>query len=180
MVNVTKHSDGLVKRSREMAHAMREFGQSSTWLGQSEGDAVGAALTQLGATADNLADAASSHAEQEAIKLLEPLEEYARMLNSIKAAMQQRQDKKTAYMNAMGDVEAKSNAYKKVLGVPGKESQAATKENAVNSAQENANAAKDEFEKVSERLLAEFEMFKNQKALDIKEIVMGFINLQVM
>ena len=47
MMNVTKNSAGLVKRSREMAHAMREFGQSATWLGQSEGDAVGGALTQV-------------------------------------------------------------------------------------------------------------------------------------
>ena len=47
MQNVTRHADGLVKRSREMSHAMREFGQSSTWLGQSEGDTVGGVLTQV-------------------------------------------------------------------------------------------------------------------------------------
>ncbi len=134
---------------------------------------------QLGSTADGLADMTHNHAEQEALKLLEPLEEYARMLTSIKTAMQQRLDKKTAYSAALVDVEAKNNAYKKLLGVPGKESQAKAKETAVNAAQEHANAAKADFETVSERLLAEFEIFKNQKAIDIKELILGFINLQV-
>ncbi len=47
MVNVTKHSEALVKRSREISSAMFEFGQSITWLGQSEGDVIGTALTQV-------------------------------------------------------------------------------------------------------------------------------------
>lgn len=179
MVSVTKHSEGLVKRSRELSSAMFEFGQSITWLGQSEGDVIGTALTQMGSSVDSLSVAASSHAEQEAIKLLEPLEEYARMLTSIKYAMQQRTDKKSAYVNAMGDLEAKQNAYKKLLGVPGKESQAAQKEAAVQAAQEATDAAKLEFEKVSERLLAEFETFKTQKASDMKEILLNFVTLQI-
>lgn len=133
----------------------------------------------MGSSVDSLSVAASSHAEQEAIKLLEPLEEYARMLTSIKYAMQQRTDKKSAYVNAMGDLEAKQNAYKKLLGVPGKESQAAQKEAAVQAAQEATDAAKLEFEKVSERLLAEFETFKTQKASDMKEILLNFVTLQV-
>ena len=47
MQNVAKHADSLVKRSRENATAMFELGQSFTWLGQSEGDSLGAALTQV-------------------------------------------------------------------------------------------------------------------------------------
>ena len=47
LLNVTKHSALLVKKSRESATTLFEFGQSLTWLGQSEGDAVGAALTQV-------------------------------------------------------------------------------------------------------------------------------------
>ncbi len=133
----------------------------------------------MGSSADSLSVTASAHAEQEAIKLLEPLEEYARMLASIKIAMQQRQDKKVTYMNAMGDVEGKQNAYKKLLGVPGKEAQASAKEQAVQAAQEVTDSAKIEFERVSERLLTEFETFKNQKALDMKEIILNFVTLQV-
>lgn len=47
LLQVVKHSGLLVKKSRESATTLFEFGQSLTWLGQSEGDAVGAALTQV-------------------------------------------------------------------------------------------------------------------------------------
>jgi sorting nexin-1/2 len=45
--NVTKHSSALVKRNRETAQALYDFAQSLTWLGQSEGEALGVALTQV-------------------------------------------------------------------------------------------------------------------------------------
>eukprot|EP00428_Durinskia_dybowskii_P066394 CAMPEP_0170387430 /NCGR_PEP_ID=MMETSP0117_2-20130122/17553_1 /TAXON_ID=400756 /ORGANISM="Durinskia baltica, Strain CSIRO CS-38" /LENGTH=494 /DNA_ID=CAMNT_0010643297 /DNA_START=72 /DNA_END=1556 /DNA_ORIENTATION=+ len=179
LVNVTKHAESLVKRSRETAITFFEFGQSFTFLGQSEGDTVGAALSQLGNTADNLAGSAHTFAEAEVIKLVEPLEEYTRMLQSIKTAIGQRNTKKFAYVNCLIDVEAKTQAYQKLQGVPGKEAQAEQKQQAVTTAQDGADAAKAEFEKVSERLLTEFELFKNQKAFDIKEIMTNFVNLQI-
>lgn len=180
LTGVTKHAENLVKRSRETALAFYEFGQSFSFMGQSEGDTVGTALTQLGTTADSLAGNAHTFAENEVIKLVEPLEEYSRMLQSIKLAMQQRAAKKTAYINSLIDVEAKTQAFKKLQGVSGKESQAEQKEQAVSVAQDVADNAKVEFEKVSERLLTEFELFKNQKAFDIKEIMTNFVNLQVL
>jgi hypothetical protein len=82
-------------------------------------------------------------------------------------------------MNCMIDVEAKTAAFRKLQGVAGKEAQAEQKEQAVSAAQDGADAAKLEFEKVSERLLTEFELFKNQKAFDIKEMMTNFVNLQV-
>jgi sorting nexin-1/2 len=179
LTSVSKHAENLVKRSRDTALAFYEFGQSFTFMGQSEGDTVGAALSQLGTTADCLAGNAHTFAEAEVVKLVEPLEEYTRMLQSIKHAMQQRAAKKTAYVNCMIDVEAKTVAFRKLQGVAGKEAQAEQKEQAVSAAQDGADAAKLEFEKVSERLLTEFELFKNQKAFDIKEMMTNFVNLQV-
>jgi hypothetical protein len=126
-----------------------------------------------------LSSSCQSFAEDEVVKLVEPLEEYSRMLLSVKAAMQQRQNKKNAYLNCMVDVEAKQNAYRKLLGAPGKEGQVEAKEAAVVVAQKAADAGKVEFEKVSERLLTEFEVFKNQQAIDIKQIITDFVNLQV-
>jgi hypothetical protein len=134
---------------------------------------------QLGNTADHLSGNAYEFAENKVVQLVEPLEEYSRMLFSIKHAMQQRAAKKSAYIACMVDVDVKTNAYKKVQGVAGKEAQVEQKEQAVTAAQDAADAAKAEFEKVSERLLTEFELFKNQKACDIKEIITNFVNLQV-
>jgi sorting nexin-1/2 len=47
MQGVSKHTSSLVKQNRAMANALFEFGQAFTWLGQSEGDGLGAALTQV-------------------------------------------------------------------------------------------------------------------------------------
>jgi hypothetical protein len=42
------------------------------------------------------------------------------MISSIKYAMQQRADKKNAYLLAVNDVEAKKSAHSKIAGIPGK------------------------------------------------------------
>ena len=47
MSGVSKHTAALVKHNRAMANALFEFGQAFTWLGQSEGDSLGSALTQV-------------------------------------------------------------------------------------------------------------------------------------
>eukprot|EP01038_Epipyxis_sp_PR26KG_P011263 gene11263-15112_t len=177
--NVAKHSENLVKRNRDLSISMYELGQSFTFLGQSEGDALGSALTQFATTVDGVSTDCSHLALQETVKFLEPLEEYQRMLVSVKAAMQQRLDKKTAYINCISDVEAKQAAYKKLLGVAGKETQARAKEQAIEVAQQQTEQAKIEFEKVSERLLTEFENFKSQKSIDMKDAILSYVSLQV-
>lgn len=179
MTNITKHAESLIKRNRELSKAMFEFGQSFTWLGQSEGDAVGSALVEMGSTAESLSNNAQSHAEGETLKFVEPMEEYARMLASIKLAMKQRQQNKVHYINCIVDLESKQASYQKLLGVAGKEAQATAKEQAVVNAQQAADASKVEFERVSERLLTEFDLFKNQKAADVKEIILSFAQLEM-
>lgn len=179
MSSVSKHTTTLVKHNRVMANALFEFGQAFTWLGQSEGDALGAALTQMGNTADQLSVLATENAEAEAILLDEPLEEYVRLLSSVKIAMKRRQDKKDAYVNAILDLEAKQAAYNKVLGVPGKEEAANSKLALVEKSQSLVDNSRLEYEEVSERLLEEFDRFKREKAEDIKLILLNYVNLQV-
>ena len=132
----------------------------------------------MGTTIDSISALTSSHAESEAQKFVEPLEDYTRVINSIKHAMNQRQDKKAAYLHAIVDVESKNNALRK-LQVAGKDAQAKAKEQSVQSAQEACDAAKAEFEKVTDRLVTEFEMFKIHKAADLRQIIVDFVSLQV-
>lgn len=135
-------------------------------------------VLQMGATIDSISALTSSHAEAETQKFVEPLEDYTRVINSIKHAMSQRQDKKSAYLHAIVDVESKNNALRK-LQVAGKDAQAKAKEQSVQSAQEACDAAKAEFEKVTDRLVTEFEMFKIHKAADLRQIIVDFVSLQV-
>jgi len=180
MANIAKHADALVKRSKEMSHALDEFGQSFTALGISEGgEALGTALTQIGTAVDLLSVSGSEHAEAEVTRLQEPLEEYVRMIGSVKSAMAMRQERKSSYVAVLTDLAVKQAAYEKLLGAPGKEDSASAKKEAVKAAEANAEAAKAEFELVTKRLLRDFETFKVQKAADIQEILLNFVNLNI-
>eukprot|EP01040_Poterioochromonas_malhamensis_P001597 gene1597-1691_t len=179
MTAMLKHAEGLVKKNRETSQVLFELGQSISLFGQGEADGLGKALNEMGTSLDSLSATAASHAEAETIQFLETIDEYVRMIGSIKTAIQQRQAKKDVYLQAMGDLEAKTAAYRKLVGTPGKESQAKAKEQLMQSAQEVFDGAKLEFEKVTERLLSEFEAFKAQRALDMKEIMVDFVSLQL-
>lgn len=169
----------MVRRLKETSTNLFEFGQSLNFLGQSEGDAVGTALAHMGETIESIASCYTSQAEEEISKFMEPLEDYTRMMYSVKTAIQQRQDKRNAYIAALADVEAKAAAWKKVQGVMGKESMARQKEEIAVLAEEQRDRAKQEYERVTDRLLGEFESFRQRKAIDIKEIVSNFVDLQV-
>lgn len=134
----------------------------------------------MGTAADKLSSSATSTVELESIKVEEPLHEYVRLLSSVKTAMQRRQDKKTLYTDALVDLEAKQASYNKVVGNVGKESQIQEKLNAVEKSQSSVDNAKIEFEDVSEKLLEEFERFKREKTVDIREILLEYVNMQVL
>jgi len=202
MASVTKHVDAMVKRDAEIATAYNEVQQSLLALGQqTEGESISfgfsqvlrvavvfvscctlilLCLLQLAGAVEQVYNQAEKHVEGETINFLEPLQEYSRMLASIKASIGHRQDKKSAYVHALGDVEAKQAAHRKVMGVAGKESQAKAKEQAVINAQDTCDHVRKEFEKVTERLLTEFEFFKSQKGADLKETLLTFVSAQVM
>lgn len=133
----------------------------------------------MGNTADQLSVLATENAESENIMLAEPLEEYVRILASVKTAMRRRQEKKSVHVNAILDLEAKQAAYNKVLGVPGKEESANAKLAQVEKCQATVDSSRVEFEEVSERLLEEFDRFKREKAEDMKQILLNYVNLQV-
>lgn len=47
LATVSKNATALVVRNRKSATSLFEVGQSFTWLGQSEGDSFGTALSEV-------------------------------------------------------------------------------------------------------------------------------------
>ena len=133
----------------------------------------------MGNTADQLSVLATENAEAEAVHLEEPLEEYVRLLASVKAALKRRQEKKSIHLNALADLDSKQNSYNKVVGASGKEDQAMSKLAQVERCREQVEKSRTEYEEVSETLLIEFERFKLEKAEDIKQILLNYVRLQV-
>ena len=109
---------------RDAAKILAEFGKGLGELGQCEsstgsGGPLGLGMNQLAITVDGLAATAAIHAETQCSDLQEPFEEYARLIASVKLALQQRADKKVAYLDALTDVEVKQIAHNRVAVVAG-------------------------------------------------------------
>lgn len=133
----------------------------------------------MGQVAEKAGENHSRHAQQQCIQTEEPFLEYLRVISSVRKSIQQRQDYRQAYIDALTDVEVKQTAHNKLLGASGKTEQANLKHQQVVKAQANADAAKLLYEQVTERFLIDFENFKQQKAHDIRTILLRFIEIQV-
>jgi len=177
MEKASKAATLLVKRDRQVATAMFEYGQTLTWLGEAESDTLGTGLCQVGSAVDVLSQSATRHSDDELVQLDEPLQEYVRLLASLREAIKRRGDKKKLYANAIADLESKQQAYHKVAG-QAKEDVERAKQMAVEAAQTACNDAKECYERVSSELQEDFERFKAQKANDIRDILMNFVQAQ--
>lgn len=179
MGNVAKHTSGLMKRNRELANGLFEFGLAFTLLGQMEADPLSTALTKLGHTADQLSLMVTEQVSKETAHFEEPMYDYIRVLGAVKAALAARARHKHQLALACVDLENKKTLAAKLAGQPGKEERAAMAEHAVEKAQGDVATARDAFEQVSARVIREMERFKREKANDMRRIVLDYTSMQI-
>jgi sorting nexin-1/2 len=179
MTNVTQQASGLVRKSKEIANGLFEFGLAFNLLGQSEADSLGAALSEMGGTADRISVLSAEHAEREMREFEEPLQDYVKTIHAVKLALQRRQEKRVTYSTCLAEVEAKNVQLGKLRMQIGSEAKAYSTEMSLRRAQEAADGAREDFAAVSQRVLREVDRFKREKAEDMRRVVLDYINLQV-
>lgn len=179
MKNVSGQATGLVRKGKEIANGLFEFGLAFNLLGQSEADALGDALSQMGETADRLSVLSADHAEKEMSQFEEPLQDYIKTIHAVKLALQRRHDKRLTYSTCLSEVEAKQSNLAKLRATPGQEAKAYAAEMSLRRATEATNVASEDFAAVSQRVLREVDRFKREKAEDMRRTVLDYINLQV-
>lgn len=179
MRNVSHQATGLVRKGKEIANGLFEFGLAFNLLGQSEADALGDALSKMGETADRLSVMSAEHADKEMQQFEEPLQDYIKLIHSVKLALQRRHEKRLRYSTTLADVESKQAQLVKLRATIGSEAKAYGVEMSLRRAHEAAEAARDDFATVSQRVLREVDRFKREKAEDMRRTVLDFINLQV-
>lgn len=86
-----KHSTILVKKRKELANALSDFGVSATVLGQCE-KSLAESLMEVGKVSDSLSALGNAEAEKEGIQFEDSLAEYCRLVASVKVALQKRQE----------------------------------------------------------------------------------------
>lgn len=179
MKSVTQQASGLVRKSKEIANGLFEFGLAFNLLGQSEADSLGTALQTMGETADRLSVLAGKQAELEFQKFEEPLQDYLKQINAVKLALQRRHEKRLTYSTCLADVESKKTSLSKLRSQIGAEAKAYTVEMSLRKATDQANAAQEDFSACSQRVLREVDRFKRTKTEEMRSTVLAYIQLQV-
>mmetsp|Transcript_68960 Transcript_68960/g.135409 ORF Transcript_68960/g.135409 Transcript_68960/m.135409 type:complete len:503 (-) Transcript_68960:74-1582(-) len=179
MKNVSTQATGLVRKGKEMANGLFEFGLAFNLLGQSEADALGDALCKLGETADRLSVLSAEHADQEAMSFEDPLVDMIKMIQSVKMALHKRHEKRLTYSTCLQDVESKQSQLAKLRAQIGMEAKAYATEMSLRRAQEAAEVAREDFASVSQRVLREVDRFKRESTEDMRRTVLEYIQLQV-
>ncbi|OQR84880.1 sorting nexin [Achlya hypogyna] len=178
--SLSKHAHGLTKRAREIADGLFEFGVALTLLGQAEeNESLQTALSHVGTCADKLSVLAAEHAEKEVMLFEEPILDYIRLVQAVKAALVKRNEVRGQYHGTVLDLEAKQTALQKAQakGSPPEKVEAAS--NDVNEAKRRVDTAKLEHDMVTDRVLREVDRFKQEKLSDFKRIVLDYIQLQI-
>eukprot|EP00519_Triparma_laevis_P015372 CAMPEP_0182491636 /NCGR_PEP_ID=MMETSP1321-20130603/986_1 /TAXON_ID=91990 /ORGANISM="Bolidomonas sp., Strain RCC1657" /LENGTH=310 /DNA_ID=CAMNT_0024693923 /DNA_START=217 /DNA_END=1146 /DNA_ORIENTATION=- len=178
MKTVVKHTQSLVKKGKETATGLFEFGLAFTLLGQSEASSLGSALTLVGHTADSLSVLSAEQAEMENEKFENPMIDYIRIIGSVKEALGERKKKLVSYSTSVQELSARKSTLEKAQsgGQPEKVAQA---EESVGRAEGRMKEEERIFNETNERCLREVERFKSEKAADMKKTVLDYINLQI-
>jgi len=179
MKNVAQQTTGLVRKGKEIANGLFEFGLAFNLLGQSEADALGDALGKVGETADRLSVLSADHADKEMSQFEDPIQDYIKTIHAVKLALQRRHEKRLSYSTCLAAVESKQSALSKLRLLPGQEAKAYAQEMSLRRAQEATQLAHEDFAAVSQRVLREVDRFKREKAEEMRRTVLDYINLQV-
>jgi len=179
MKNVATQATGLVRKGKEIANGMFEFGLAFNVLGQSEADALGDALCKLGETADRLSVLSAEHADQEAAQFEDPLVDMIKRIHAVKLALHKRHEKRLTYSTCLQSVESKQTQLAKLRAQIGMEAKAYATEMSLRRAQETAEVARQDFATVSQRVLREVDRFKRETVEDMRRTVLEYVRLQV-
>ena len=179
MRNVQQQASLLVKKNKEMAQGLFEFGLAFNVLGQSEADDLGHALTKMGGAADELSGVSMKHSQMEMMQFEEPLKDYLKTIYAVKLALQRRHEKRLTYTTCLAEVNAKRTNLQKLRMTPGAEAKAYGAEMSLKRGEAAADGARDSFATVSQRVLREVDRFKREKGDEMRRVVLDYITLQI-
>ena len=179
MKNVQQQASGLVKKGKEIANGLFDFGLAFNVLGQSEADDLGHALTKMGTAADELSAVSMSHSEKEMAQFEEPLKDYLKTIHAVKLALQQRHEKRLTYTTCLSEVNTKRANLNRLRATPGAQAKAYGAEMSLKRGEAAADVARDEFATVSQRVLREMDRFKREKGDEMRRVVLDYITLQI-
>lgn len=176
LVEVQRHSLRLVKRQRELGQALAEFGEAILQLGNGEGGTLGKAMAELGKKADRLGTRAIAQSSEMLLNFEEPLKEYVRMVQSVKAVVANRSAALKNHHDLLADLETKRSKLGKM-----KQPQSGARpdkiqelERDINDTTRKAELAKEQYDAIVDRMRVEIVRFQEEKTLDLGSVFLEF------
>lgn len=176
-----KSTQSMVSNHRDSASCLYEFGLAFTLLGSTENNSnLGGALAELGRTADAVSALSNEQADKEGLMLEDPLRDYVRIVGSVRVALHERAKRVEKYEVALADLEIKKATVQRLVSHDSRSvGKVATAQQQVNNAETQLQKAKEMMDLVTERVLAESDRFKREKMVDLKRIIVDYVQVQI-
>lgn len=180
---VHENVQSLVSKNKDLAKNWFQLGLACTLLGQYENDQnerkLGDTFSKVGHTADRLSVLVTEKVDKENLEFREPIKDYIRMVNSVKAMMKTRADALVTHQIAVSSLEGRQAKLASLQDVGGKEEQALQAEKRVLEAQTNVDSTKMELDRVTSLCISEATRFRERKQSDLKRVVESFVEVQI-
>jgi sorting nexin-1/2 len=162
-------TETMVKNRKDLAAALGDFGVSVKSLGTTDSNKpLASALSALGEVQEKLKDIHSSQAERDELDFLAAVDEYVRLIGSIKVAMTNRQKLEATKDAAAMSVIKKRDALEKARGQPSKAGKISGMEQEVEDAEASERKLTQDFDDCSALLKEEFARFDEEKVKDFQ------------
>ncbi|KAF5473538.1 hypothetical protein F2P56_010142 [Juglans regia] len=165
LAEAQKHAYRLVKRHRELGQSLSDFGKAVKLLGACEGNSLGKVFSDLGTKSETLSDKLQKEAHQLLMNFEEPLKDYVRSVQSIKATIAERANAFRRQCELAETIKLKEiNLNRLILIRSDKVGEAEFEYNQLKAESEEATRM---FEKIMRLMNEEIVRFQEQKTLDM-------------
>ncbi|BAT95576.1 sorting nexin 1 isoform X1 [Vigna radiata var. radiata] len=165
LAEAQKHAYRLVKRHRELGQSLSDFGKAVKLLGASEGNALGKAFSELGMKSEILSVKLQKEAHQLLMNFEEPLKDYVRAVQSIKATIAERANAFRRQCELAETLKLKEINLDKLTLI--RSDKVAEAEHEYKELKAESEQATHTFETIVKLMNEEMERFQEQKTLDM-------------
>lgn len=179
---VHKHSKKFIERHRALAGSMSGFGLSLTQLANCEAEinaSLAKSLSTMGMCVDRMSNLYDEQASREGAAFEEPMRDYIRMIGQCKQAVGARAAALASLNEAARSLASKRERHEKLRGRSSKDEVVGQAASEVREAESVHSIAKQEYETVAARVDAEMARFQREKLADFKQMLVGFVTLQL-
>ncbi|KAG2173376.1 hypothetical protein INT44_008728 [Umbelopsis vinacea] len=175
--SLLKSVEAVVKQRKDLGTASFDYGDSMIALATAElNRPLSVHLTVLGELQQKMKDLHEKQAKNDILTLEHTIDEYIRLIGSIKVAFNSRAKAYQIYQNTASDLAKKKAAYEKLKVQPKtRQDKLSQSEQEITAGEQKVESYRKEFEEISKLIKSELDRFDKEKVEDFKTGVENFL-----